>query len=436
MLEITTKVDKLIEKENMLNNGDTVVVGVSGGADSMFLLNYLLSVQEKLNLKLIVANVEHGIRGQESIDDTKFVREFCSKYNLCFKTISIDAINGAKEQGMTTEEYSREMRYSFFHSLNPDKIATAHNLSDNVETVLFRLSRGTSIKGMCGIPAKRGNIIRPLLDVTGDEIRAYCAKFNIPYRIDSTNESDEYTRNHIRHNIIPQFQKTNSSFEQNVSRFLNTVKEDESCLTIMAEKCLDECFKRDSLVLEKLKGYHISIQKRAIIKFYDMYGISLDELHLNGVMELLNRPSRYQISKNYFAISDKRRLRLAVFEENIDFNDYILNKKIISRKEFLTKCELLRKQFDFYCDYDKIEGNIWFRARESGDEISPAGRDCTKSLKKLFNECQIDVEKRDSIPVICDQRGIIGIYGICCDERVKIDNTTTSVILISINLED
>lgn len=436
MLEITTKANELVKKFNMLSQNDFVVVCVSGGADSMCLLDYLLSVKNEYNLKLLVANVEHGIRGQESVDDTKFVEEYCKEKNIDFKSISIDAVNGAKEQGMSVEEYSREARYSFFRSFNPDKIATAHNLSDNVETVLFRLSRGTSIKGMCGIPAVRGNIIRPLLNCSGTEIREYCNKNNIPYRIDSTNANNEYSRNQIRNEIIPQFEKLNSSFENNVSRFINSVQEDEECLTQLANKCVDECFKKDALLISKMLTYPVSIQKRAIIKFYDMYGLSLDELHLNKIVELLHKSGRVQISKNYFAISDKKRLRMAIFEENIDFDELIVKKKIISRQEFLNNYELLKKEFDFYCDYDKINGNMIFRQRESGDEISPAGRDCTKSLKKLYNEYHIDVEKRDNIPVICDDEDIIGVYGYCCSEKVKIDNTTSSVILIKIYSEE
>lgn len=436
MSEIITKANELVKKFNMLSQNDFVVVGVSGGADSMCLLHYLMSVKDKYNLRLLVANVEHGIRGQESVDDTNFVKNFCNDNNIEFKLLSINAIELAKDNGMSVEEYSRQARYEFFHSFNPDKIATAHNLSDNVETILFRLSRGTSIKGMCGIPAVRGNIIRPLLSCSGKEIREYCKESNIPYRVDSTNADTEYSRNRIRQNIVPEFEMLNSSFENVVSRFINSVKEDEECLQEYANICLDECFKKDALTLEKLRKYPTSIQKRAIIKFYDMYGITLDECHLNDVLDLVHKQGRTQIKKNYFAISDKKRLRLAVFEESIDFVDLKIDKKIISRQEFLNNYELLSKKFDFYCDYDKIEGDVIIGARESGDEISPAGRDCTKSLKKIYNEYHIDVEKRDSIPVIRDEKDVIGIYGYCCSEKVKIDNTTTSVILIKIYSEE
>lgn len=440
MLESTNrifdKIDSTVKKYNMLSNGDSVVVGVSGGADSMLLLCYLISVKDEYSLDIIVANVEHGIRGQESIDDSSFVEQFCKDNGISFKQLSINATDEAKEQGMTVEEYSRERRYAFFRSFNANRIATAHNLSDNVETLLFRLSRGTSIKGCCGIPAVRGNIIRPLLECTGEEIRSACEEMGIEYRVDSTNSDNAYTRNYIRNKIVPAFEQINPSFEGVVARFIDSVKDDEDFIDSEANRCFDSAFKNNTLSLDKLNKFHPSVIKRAIIKYVSLFGASLDDLHLNGVYLLTQKPGRFQIRNNIFAISDKRRLRVAVFEESLDFDDVVINKMITSRAEFLTNCEQLRKNFDFYCDYDKIVGEITVRARDTGDEIMPAGRNVTKSLKKLYNEYHINVEDREDIPVICDEKGVIGVYGYCCDERVRIDNTTQSVILLNISTED
>ena len=436
MSEIITKINGAVQKYNMLNDGDYVVAGVSGGADSMLLLNYLISVKDEYNLKITVANVEHGIRGEESLKDTEFVKKFCLDNGVDFKSISINAVEESKQAGMGVEEYSREKRYDFFKSFNADKIATAHNLSDNVETVLFRLSRGTSIKGCCGIPAVRGNIIRPLINCTGDEIRDYCNEQSIHFVVDSTNSDTAYTRNYIRNEIVPKFKELNPSFETVFQRFIDSAIDDEECLNNEANKCFDECFKKGALLVDRLNKYPKGTVKRAIIKLVSLYDVTLDDCHLNGVYNLVNNPGRYQIKGNIFAVSDKKRLRIAVFRESLDFGCVIVNKKITSRADFLNNCELYRKEFDFYCDYDKIFGSITVRPRESGDEISPAGRDCTKSLKKLYNELKIPVEDRDGIPVILDDKGVIGIYGYCCDERVKIDNTTNSVILINIRAED
>lgn len=435
MLE-NIKIDATVSKYNMLNKGDSIVVGVSGGADSMLLLSYLISKREELDLKLLVANVEHGIRGEESLRDTAFVEKFCKEYNVEFKCKRINAVEEAKALGIGVEEYSRNARYDFFRSFNADKIATAHNLSDNVETVLFRMSRGTSIKGCCGIPAVRGNIIRPLINLSGKEIRELCKDNDIPFVIDSTNLENEYSRNYIRNEIVPNFEKLNSSFENTFARFIDSVKEDEDFIESEANKCFDSAFKNGALALKELNKFHPSIIKRAIIKYISLYDVALDELHLNGVFALTQRAGRYQIKKNIFAIADKKRLRVAIFEEKLDFDEIEIEKKIISRSEFLTNCEQLQKNFEFYCDYDKINGNITVRPRDEGDDITLENRNVTKSLKKLYNELEIPVEDREYVPVICDEAGIIGIYGYVGAERVKIDNTTNSVLLLKIRMED
>ena len=436
MSEIINRIDKTVEKYNMLSSGNSVVVGVSGGADSMLLLYYLIRKREEFNLSLTVANVEHGIRGVESLRDTAFVKAYCEENSVRFEGAVIKAVSEAAQAGKSVEEYSRDFRYDFFKSFNPDIIATAHNLSDNVETVLFRLSRGTSIKGCCGIPAVRSNIIRPLIDLTGDEIRTACKELGIPYVIDSTNADNEYSRNYIRNKIIPAFERLNPSFQKTASRFIESVKEDEAFIEAEADKCFDMCFKNNALVLRELKKYHPSVVKRAIIRYISLYGLSLDDLHLGGIYELTQRQGRFQIKKNIFAISDKKRLRIAVFEEKFDFNDVVITKRVTSRADFLNNCELLQKEFAFYCDYDKIVGSIIVRPREEGDDITLENRGVTKSLKKLYNEMGIPVEDRDYVPIVCDEKGIIGIYGYCGAERVKIDNTTTSVMLIKITLEN
>lgn len=436
MLEITAKADLLVKKHNMLSDGDFVVVGVSGGADSMMLLNYLLKKREEYNLRILVANVEHGIRGKESVDDTEFVKEYCKSRNVEFKCIAINAIEEAKQNSMGVEEYSRMRRYEFFNSLSPDKIATAHNLSDNIETVLFRMSRGTSTKGLCGIPPVRGNIIRPLLICGGEEIRQACIADGIPFRIDSTNFDDAYSRNHIRQNIVPLFEKLNPSFESAASRMIDSINEDEQFVDGYVQNIYGDCIESGKIKVSKILSYDTAVQKRIVIKYLSSYNVSVDDLHLRGIIDLLKEKGKYQIANNDFLICEKGFLRYAKMNKTVDFSSVNVNKKIISGEEFLTNCKLLRKEFDFYCDCDKINGSIYVRERKTGDVISPSGRKCTKTLKKLFNELNINIEDRASVPVICDEVGVIGVYGYCVDERVKADSSTKNILLLKILLED
>ena len=434
MLMITSKIDKTVEKYYMLSEGDFVAVGVSGGADSMLLLRYLLEKREVLNLRLLVLNVEHGIREETSQQDTAFVKHFCEENEVEFSCLSINAPQEAASAGMGVEEYSRKRRYEFFKSFGADKIATAHSLSDNVETLLFRLSRGTAVKGCCGIPAVRGNIIRPLIECTSAEIRLACRKEGIPFVIDETNSDNAYARNYIRNKIVPDFERLNPSFEKAAMRLIQNANETEEYMMQQTADCFEQCYADNSLQLKELRQYHPAVIKRVIIRMLAENGVTLDELHLSGVYALLNKQGKYQIKNNLFAVSDKCTLRLAVFEKTVDFEKITVNKKIISKADFLNNCELLKKEFAFYCDYDKISGDLTVRSRKSGDRISPAGRNVSKSLKKFYNEEKIPVEERENIPVLCDENGIIGIYGRCCDESVKIDNTTQSVLLININL--
>lgn len=436
MLEITARVDETVRKYSMLDKGDSVVVGVSGGADSMFLLNYLIGRRDELNLKLIVANVEHGIRGQESVDDTEFVKNYCRNNNLEFHSLSIDAVSESSENGMGIEEYSRKIRYEFFDSFDADKIATAHNLSDNVETFLFRLARGTSLKGLLSIPVVRGNIIRPLITLSSEEIREFCRKKNIEYRVDSTNDCDEYTRNRIRHNIVPQFEKINPSFEHAVSRLISVIDTENDYMQHLCEKLFSEAFDGKILSTKSLRSCHEAVIKRVIVMFFERYSLPYDEFHINEVYKLFYKNGKCQITDNCFAISNKDTLRIADYNNKVNLSDIIVNKLIIGREQFLTNGELLHKQFAFYCDCDKINGNVTVRNRKQGDTITPAKRNCSKTLKKLFNEYKIPVEDRDSVFVLCDDDGLIGVYDYCIDERVRVDKDTQNILLIEILLEE
>lgn len=419
---------KTVEKYNMLSVGDTVVVAVSGGADSMAMLNFLLSVKEKFNLHIIVAHIEHGIRGEESKADAEFVKDYCKKNNVDFKIKHINAPEEAKKASMGVEEYSRKARYEFFYSIPCDKIATAHNLSDNAETVLFRLFRGTGLKGMCGIPPVRDKIIRPFIEISSEEIRAFCRENNIEYRNDSTNNCNDYSRNIIRNEILPLAKKINSSCENSIFGFITNANEDYGFIEDFSNKAYIECLEDNQLNLNKLRQYDKVVIKRVIFKYFDDNGFNLDGIHLNSISEAVLIPKKVQICGTVYAVSNKKFLHIA------DFGRCKEGINIV--KEILNINEFIPKDIDFYCDCDKIVGNVTVRSRQAGDSIKPVGRGCTKSLKKLFNELSVPLEKRDSLGVVCDDLGVIGVIGICADERVKVDFSTKKILSIKLPSED
>ncbi|MCH5314292.1 MAG: tRNA lysidine(34) synthetase TilS [Eubacterium sp.] len=417
-----------IDKYNMISSGDKVLLAVSGGADSVVMLKLFIEAMQKLSVTLEVAHVEHGIRGEASVNDAEFVRSICKKNNIKFSKLSINAPEESRLAGMTVEEYSRKRRYEFFDSLNADKIATAHNADDNAETLIFRLVRGCGINGAASIPAVRGNIIRPLIECTSAEIRAYAVENGIDYRVDSTNSDNKYTRNYIRNVIMPSLKNVNTSAAEHLNEFISDSAEDNDFISQVSIDALSECMHNDKLIISKLKSYHISVIKRVVTLYFKQFDISVDRLHLNEVLLLLDKSGKIQINENDFAISYNDMLYLHKCSEKTPF--------VIPFFDTISSNDFDNSDVDFFCDYDKIIGKVYFRCRKAGDSISPAGRGCTKTLKKLFNEYKIPEYERGSVPVICDDFGVIGISGYCVDERVKADSSTKTIFYCKIPTED
>ncbi len=405
-----------------------MLVACSGGADSMLLLNFLLAVRNRYNITVEVAHVEHGIRGTDSLKDAEFVKSFCDANSINIHMLSLNAPYEASKHGLGVEEYSRKKRYEFFNSIPCDKIATAHNLNDNAETALFRLVRGTGLKGMCAISPVRGKIIRPLIEISSDDIRCCCDKLKISYRTDSTNADNTYSRNYIRNNIIPSLDKVNCDAVFNINNFISCAAEDNSFIEDAAKTQYSAVLGDKGLNIQKLKQLHIALAKRIIIKYFSEYNISLDSRHLSDVVRLLDKNSKVQLKGSIFAVSSNNFLRIADLS-NIG-NQFIFVTDILKKSEFKSK------NVDFYCDYDKINGSVKVRSRMSGDTIRPLNRGCSKSLKKLFNELKIPIEQRCAIGVVADDKGVIGVIGYCVDERAAVTQQTQNILIIKLLSED
>lgn len=422
-------IDSTIKKYNMLSAGDRVLVAVSGGADSMLLLNYLYNNRDRYSITVSAAHVEHGIRGDDSIADAEFVKNFCLDKNIQLHCLSINAPEEAKKLKMGVEEYSRKRRYEFFDSIDCDRIATAHNLSDNVETAIFRIIRGSGLKGLCAIPPVRGRIIRPLINVDGGDIRRCCNELSIQYRTDKTNFDNDYSRNFIRNDIIPMMKKINPGLNTAVANMISDAGEDmlfiDNCSLRLYKKALCD----RGLCLADLRQVGSAVAKRVIIKYFSDNCVPLDRKHLNLVLELIKNPGRTQIKGSIFAVSNNEFLRIADFSPKK--NNFSFVSKILKISEFDKKC------VDFYCDCDKIIGTVDIRGRLPGDTVSPAGRGCKKSLKKLFNELKIPPEVRESVPIVADDMGVIGVVGYCVDQRVLVDSKTKNIYcLLKLPSED
>ncbi len=432
--DLFDRVDRTVTEHNMLRPGDRVVAAVSGGADSMLLLHYLLSRRERWQLEIAVAHVEHGIRGESSRADAAFVRDFCARQGLPYFEKSIDAPGEAKAAGMGVEAYARQARYAFFQSLDSQRIATAHTLSDSVETMLFRLARGTGLRGLTGIAPVRGKIIRPLLDCTGEEVRTACAALHIDYCIDESNADERYSRNAIRHTLIPDFDRVHPGFVQNAARTMAHLQADEAYLQAQAAALLQAARTALGLQTTVLIAAPLPLRRRAVTAYLEENHFPVDALHLAQLDDVLQTGGRLQLPGGFACVQ-----RGVLTLETVGACPApvpVYEQIVVSVAEFLTIRELSQIKIDFYCDYDKITGSIRFRRRQAGDCIAPAGRGCSKSLKKLYCEYRVPQSRR-ALPLVAeDDNGIIAVAGCCCDQRVGVDATTRRVLYVVSHTED
>ncbi len=442
--EMIDKVISTLERYQMLKKGATVIVALSGGADSMALISILRSISSNYRLNVVAAHVNHSLRGTESTRDENFVIEYCQKFGIELRVLHKNIKDIADNSGEGLEECGRRIRYEFFNEICANAvIATAHTLSDSMETMLFNLSRGSTLKGLCGIPPVRDNIIRPLIECSRMEIEEYCEKNRVEYILDSTNADDVYMRNHIRHNVIPQLKKINPLLNEAFYRCLFSINEDEELLDELSSKLLEQATTAGGFKVDCLLDSHIALRKRVIASILlAKTGTAPQNKHIQAVEELLWRGGNIQI-QNATVVSVKSML-LSFPCKNKVISSWSTNFiegfaelpfatveiKIVNKKD-LENIQIIHNNILDYCfDYDKISGIALIRSRLDGDKIKLEKRNCTKSLKKLFNEKGIPIEDRNKKTIISDSEGLLWIDGFGCADRCKINEKTSRVCII------
>lgn len=428
------KILHTIQCHNMLAPNDKVVIGLSGGADSMALAFFLNSLRSQWNLTIQVAHVNHGIRGAEADRDEKFVVDWCEKNKIQYKVLHADVLKIASEQKISTELCGRNVRYEFFNSFGDDwKIATAHNLNDCMETVLFNITRGTSMSGVRGIPPVRGNIVRPLIGCSRAEIEEFCTENKINFVIDSTNLGNDYSRNHIRNKVVPLLKELNPSVENAFSRLSDSAKVDGDYLATLSNILYEKCFFENSLKAEFLENEDFALRSRVIERFIkSVSGVDVNNKLVFQIDKILLDGGKMQIDRDFFIKKFKNKI---IIEKTGEFKcnmPEIVNKLNVTSKDFFNNKDKYKKSFDFCGDYDKIRGNIKVRSRQEGEKISISGRNCTKTLKKYFNEIGIMQSNREFVPVLSDDEGVIAVAGYAVDRRVEISESTENVLLLKL----
>lgn len=396
------KLLKFIREQNLIAPGDTVICAVSGGADSVALLFSMYLLREKLEITLEAAHFNHNLRGEESLRDETFVRELCARYDIPLHVASGEIHPGKK--GL--EAAARDARYAFLESL-PGKIATAHTADDNAETILMHLVRGTGLKGLGGIAPQRGKLIRPMLGITRREVEDFLAEWHLPHVEDSTNETDAFLRNRLRHHVMPLLQAENPRIAENLSQMALRLRKDEACLTRQSEyEALPE--------VEILRTLPPAIRTRMLERFLKGNGVrEPEDVHIAQAEALVfsDSPSASAAFPGGVTLS-RQYGRLTANPTGEAFMPVTLTcpgsaemagiritcepaGELTQSENLLTVCP---------------SGKISIRPRQTGDKIRLSGG--SKSLKKLFIDRKIPAAVRGQIPVVCDETGILGVYSI------------------------
>ncbi len=467
------KVQDYINKHNMIQKGDRIVVGVSGGADSVCLFHVLLKLTMSYGLTLFAVHVNHGIRGEEADEDEAYVKNLCREHKVSFTSVKADVTGLAAREGLSEEEAGRKVRYEAFwdclYKNKCNKIAIAHNRNDNAETVLFHLFRGSGIKGLTGIPAVRDNIIRPLLNTDREEIENYLKENHIRYQIDRTNLTQDYSRNKIRHTIISFARE-----EINAKAIEHIVQASEKLAEIdgYLEKNIKIAFDKVTVYhkkgeayeidIEKLRQEDLVIQKGIIRKIFIQLAKQLKDveaLHTELILALTGKPVGKAVNlphgilavRGYHSITMKINPNLKlpgkVSPENsqvqpveqkltipgdirIPQTNQILHVKLLNYKKNMI---IPRNGCTKWFDYDKINNTVLIRTRKEGDFIQIDSAGSRKKIKSLFIDEKIPREKRDIQPLLADGAHIMWVIGGRMSEAYKVNEDTK--VILEINLD-
>ena len=433
-----------IRENALISRGDRVLCAVSGGADSMCLLHWLSENAQRLGVTVCAASFDHMLRGEESASDCRFVAEYCARRGIECLTGSGDVRSCARSDGLSEEEAARKLRYGFLENaaekLGCNVIATAHNANDNAETLLLNLTRGGGLKGLCGIPPRRGMIIRPLLGTTRREIEEYNTANDIAYVCDKTNLGDDYTRNVLRHHVTPVLESINPAFFESCTRTAQLLREDEECLGAMARSAYDANYSSGTFPAKELLALPKSVAMRVLRL---ICGRSLSFAHAQAVYAIASS-SEYKCAdiSGMRVVCDRGLLRFGMQRETETFGPVTLTPGSVQsvfggefevKSEIIEHCgEILTSFNNLYFNYDNICGSISFTSREAGDRIRLYGRGCTKSLKDLFSEAGLSRPERDRTPVLRDEKGVIAVYGFGAAERC-IARPGDKVLRVTIN---
>lgn len=463
---IINSVRQTIKRENLIEKNDKILIALSGGPDSICLLDIMIKLKDEYNLTLYAAHLNHRIRGIDAQEDSLFCQKICKKNNVTFFVKNIDIPELAVQQSRGVEEVARDVRYDMFfdikNKLGINKIAVAHNLDDQAETMFMKMFRGSGIQGLRGIDYKRKDgIIRPLLDIYKSQINEYCDVNNLNPRIDKTNFESDYSRNKVRLDLIPYIENNYcENIKQILSRTANVIRDDYNYIEEVSKEHYELLVKNKSddeiiLDLPLLKNTDTAIQKRVIrLAILDIMGNlnNIENVHIVDSLSLLeksdgkiiNLPKNlkaYIKNEDYVITTKNQENEEITYEYNIEINGKtVVNEigltvttSVLPAKDSLA---LPVSKYIKVFDYDKIVGSLYVRSRKIGDKLSPIGLTGTKKIKDILINKKIPADTKYMFPIISDDEQILWLLGYRISENYKIDDSTQRVIRIQLEYDD
>ena len=455
------KASRYIKKQELLKSGDRVIAGVSGGADSMCMLLILLSLMQELDLDIIVAHVNHGIRGEEAKRDADFVEAFCADKGLAFELANADIPRIAKETGTTSEEAGRNYRYSFFCELaekyRAEKIAVAHNSDDNAETVLFNIFRGSGIGGLKGILPKRSisckgskyTLIRPVLVLSRAEIEEGLEEAGQDFCTDRTNSEDTYARNRLRNTILPM---ARDNINTNVYGHIESLSRQAALVYDFIEQetdkyasCINPVTDEDgsktgvSIDIPSIVKLHRVLKQSLIRRAFEMVSGKLkdvEETHIEAIEDLINKQSGKRISLPYDITATRVYDSIILssegsFETLDNVSDHGITWEICNRGDLTI--EIPKEQYVKWFDYEKTGDDLEVRTCRDGDYLLIGKEGHKKSISRFMIDNKIPLQERDKILLLATGSHVLWVVGYRQDESCFVTASTKRVLVVKKN---
>jgi len=456
---LVLRVKKTIAKYEMLQTGERVVVGVSGGADSMALLHALQEIRREFHLSLVVAHLDHGLR-REAGKEKSFVREASAKLGMAFVSRKVDVRQKQSREHLTLQEAAREARYEFLletaKGQKAAKIALGHTADDQAESVLMRLLRGSGTRGLAGIPPVReGFFIRPLIEVWREEVESFLGDRKVAYLTDPSNFSRNFLRNRVRHELLPLLQQYNPRFRQTLVQMADLFRAEEQ----FWQQVLEEKFpslvrnrKKDSLTLDipSLTGQPLPLRLRSFRHAIEMLLGHLRRVgfaHILAIENLVQSPEPNKdfhlpqglfVGKAYQALTfSKSKGEILPFEYSVPGPGWVEIPEIGRGMRFEIQALIPKERFEnspsvAFLDHDTLDFPLTIRSFRPGDRFQPLGMDGEKKVKDFFIDCKIPKEQRKRIPLLFKDERLLWVAGVRIDQRARLKPETQRALRVEL----